>query len=254
MRCSLPDPAGLAAFFNRYYQLPVDRAGTLAAVLLLICGTGMILCGIISDRLARDRPETKIVLAICYSVGTALCLTIALLLPPGIAQLAMLGAAMFLVAGTVGPVGAKVANLTRWQSMDRHFATLTLANHHSRACPGPIVTGRIADATGLAEAFRLLPVTCRLAAATYAMMRRSYHANLASADRGNQARTGQHLIEDALSSLVTRSGSPPAPRGPRRGSKTLRTKLGRSLPSGHKAAACPVSAGSAAPPTRSWVE
>ncbi|MBK6799982.1 MAG: MFS transporter [Novosphingobium sp.] len=173
-------PAWLPSYFNRYYQLPVDRAGTLAAVLLLICGTGMILCGIISDRLARDRPETKIVLAICYSMGTALCLTIALLLPPGIAQLAMLGAAMFLVAGTVGPVGAMVANLTPLAIHGSAFATLTLANNLIGLAPGPIMTGRIADATGLAEAFRLLPVTCLLAAATYAMMRRSYLADLAS--------------------------------------------------------------------------
>lgn len=172
-------PAWLPSYFNRYYQLPVDKAGSLAAVLLLVCAAGMILCGMLSDRIARERAELKIALAIGYSLGTALCLTLALLLPPGLPQLILLGAAMFLVAGTVGPVGAMVANLTPLAIHGSAFATLTLANNLIGLAPGPILTGRIADAIGLADAFRLLPVPCLLAGLTYAVMRRSYLTDLA---------------------------------------------------------------------------
>lgn len=171
-------PAWLPSYFNRYYDLPVDKAGSLAAVLLLVCGTGMILCGMVSDRIARDRPEAKITLAIIYTVGTAICLSVAMLFPPGLAQLVLLGAAMFLVAATVGPVGAMVANLTPLAIHGSAFATLTLANNLIGLAPGPILTGRIADTIGLAEAFRLLPISCLLAAMTYAMMRRSYLSDL----------------------------------------------------------------------------
>ncbi|MBN8485030.1 MAG: MFS transporter [Sphingomonadales bacterium] len=180
-------PAWLPSYFNRTYHLPVDRAGSLAAVLLLLCGTGMILCGMLSDRIARDRPEAKIALAIGYACGTALCLTLAMLLPPGTAQLVLLGAAMFLVAGTVGPVGAMVANLTPLAIHGSAFATLTLANNLIGLAPGPILTGRIADAIGLAEAFRLLPIPCLLAATAFAMMRRSYLADLAGRQSGPAA-------------------------------------------------------------------
>lgn len=173
-------PAWLPSFFNRYYHLPVDRAGSLAALLLLICGTGMILCGMVSDRISRERPERKIALAISYTLGTALCLTLAMALPPGPMQLVLLGGAMLLVAGTVGPVGAMVANLTPLAIHGSAFATLTLANNLIGLAPGPILTGRMADAIGLAEAFRLLPVPCLLAALTYAMMRRSYLGDLAA--------------------------------------------------------------------------
>ncbi len=173
-------PAWLPSYFNRYYNLPVDRAGTLAAVLLLLCGTGMILCGMVSDRISRERPERKIALAISYTLGTALCLTLAMALPPGPMQLVLLGGAMLLVAGTVGPVGAMVANLTPLAIHGSAFATLTLANNLIGLAPGPILTGRMADAIGLAEAFRLLPVPCLLAALTYAMMRRSYLGDLAA--------------------------------------------------------------------------
>ncbi len=173
-------PAWLPSYFNRYYHLPVDKAGSLAAVLLLVCAAGMILCGMLSDRIARERAELKIALAIGYTLGTALCLTLALLLPPGPPQLILLGAAMFLVAGTVGPVGAMVANLTPLAIHGSAFATLTLANNLIGLAPGPILTGRIADAIGLADAFRLLPVPCLLAGLTYAIMRRSYLADLAA--------------------------------------------------------------------------
>lgn len=171
-------PAWLPSYFNRVYHLPVDKAGSLAAALLLICGTGMILCGMVSDRLARERPEIKITLAIGYCLGTGLSLTLAMLLPPGPAQLALLGIAMFLVAGTVGPVGAMVANLTPLAIHGSAFATLTLANNLLGLAPGPILTGRIADAIGLADAFLLLPVPCLLAALAFAAMRRNYLSDL----------------------------------------------------------------------------
>lgn len=167
-------PAWLPSYFNRYYALPVDRAGRAAAVLLLICGAGMILCGMLSDRLANGRPDRKIGLAMAYAIGTAISLTLAFQLPPGPAQLALLGLAMFLVAGTTGPAGAMVANLTPLAIHGSAFATLTLANNLLGLAPGPILTGRIADSLGLLGAFQLLPLTSVAAAIVFAAMRRSY--------------------------------------------------------------------------------
>ncbi len=167
-------PAWLPSYFNRYYHLPVDRAGALAAALLLICGVGMIICGMLADRVARNRPEAKITLAIGYCVATALSLSLAMLLPPGPAQLLLLGFTMFFVAGTVGPVGAMVANLTPLAIHGSAFATLTLANNLLGLAPGPILTGRIADALGLAEAIRILAVPCVASALIHAALRRSY--------------------------------------------------------------------------------
>lgn len=167
-------PAWLPSYFGRYYHLPVDQAGTLAALLLLICGVGMILCGMMADRLARNRPEAKITLAIGYCLGTALCLTLAMMLPPGATQLILLGFTMFFVAGTVGPVGAMVANLTPLAIHGSAFAALTLANNLLGLAPGPILTGRIADAIGLAEAIRILAVPCVASALIHAVLQRSY--------------------------------------------------------------------------------
>lgn len=171
-------PAWLPSYLNRYYAMPIDRAGRTAALLLLVCGTGMILCGMLSDRLARGRPERKIWLAIAYCLGTASCLTFALQLAPGAGQLAFLAIAMFLVAGTTGPAGAMVANLTPRAIHGSAFATLTLANNLIGLAPGPILTGRIADSIGLLGAFQLLPITSLCAALAFAAMRTTYRADL----------------------------------------------------------------------------
>lgn len=172
-------PAWLPSYLNRYYAMPVERAGRTAAVLLLVCGAGMIVCGMVSDRLARDRPEHKITLALAYSLGTAASLALAFQLPAGPGQLLLLGLAMFLVAGTTGPAGAMVANLTPLAVHGSAFATLTLANNLLGLAPGPILTGRLADGLGLLGAFRLLPLPCLAAALVFATLRRTYLADLA---------------------------------------------------------------------------
>lgn len=85
---------------------------------------------------------------------------------------------MFLVAGTVGPAGAMVANLTPVAIHSTAFATLTLANNLIGLAPGPIVTGWLADQFGLANAFQLLPIAGFLAAVTFALARQSYLVDL----------------------------------------------------------------------------
>lgn len=173
-------PAWLPSYFNRYYDLPVNTASRLAALLLLACGCGMILCGMASDRLAVAHPDRKFQLAIGYSLGSAIALTLALLLPAGPAQVALLAVAMFLVAGTTGPAGAMVANLTPLAIHGTAFATLTLAHNLLGLAPGPIATGWLADAIGLHEAFRFLPFASLLAAWLFFRARGSYAADLAA--------------------------------------------------------------------------
>lgn len=171
-------PAWLPSFFNRHYHLSVAQAGQLSALFLLICGTGMILCGILSDRMARADTARTPMLAMAYAGGTALCLLLALQLPAGLPQLVLLGMAMFLVAGTTGPAGAMVANLTPLALHGSAFAALTLANNLLGLAPGPILTGRAADSLGLVGAFQLLPITCLASALVFGLARRSYGADL----------------------------------------------------------------------------
>jgi len=174
-------PAWLPTYFNRYYDLPLDKAGSLAALFLAICGVGMVVCGIISDRLF-SKPEERLRLAVGYSLVCAVLLGAALTIPAGPAQLILLGLAIFLAAGTTGPAGAMVAGLTPAAIHGTAFAILTLANNFLGLAPGPIVTGWLADHIGLLGALQWLPLASIASALMFFGARQSSRANIAFAE------------------------------------------------------------------------
>jgi MFS family permease len=174
-------PAWLPTYFTRYYDLPVDGAASLAALYLAICGIGMVVCGMVSDRIF-GRPDQRIMVAVCYSIACAILLSAALAIPAGPAQLVLIGLAMFLAAGTTGPAGAMVAGLTPAAIHGTAFATLTLANNFLGLAPGPILTGWLSDQIGLLQALRLLPLASLAGAMIFWLGRQSARTQLAYAE------------------------------------------------------------------------
>ncbi|MDD5295717.1 MAG: MFS transporter [Rhodocyclaceae bacterium] len=170
--------AWLPSYFNRYYGLAPDKAGGLSALFILIGAVGMVVCGIMTDRLCRATPSRKWVMAMGYSVTTFVLLTIAFLLPAGPLQLVVIGLGMLLAAGTTGPAGAMVANLTPAAIHSTAFATLTLANNLLGLAPGPFITGLLADKFGLLFALQVMPLAPLLAMLAFAVGKRSYAADL----------------------------------------------------------------------------
>jgi MFS family permease len=106
------------------------------------------------------------------------CLIVGFHLPTGMAQLAVLAVGMFFVAGTTGPVGAMVANLTHPAIHATAFATWSLANNILGMAPGPFLTGALADRVGLLGALQWMPVVGLAAAATFSLGRRTYAGDL----------------------------------------------------------------------------
>ena len=174
-------PAWLPTYFNRYYDLPIGKAASLAALYLAICGVGMVVCGLVSDRIF-SRPEQRIKLAVGYSLACAVLTGAAFMLPAGTAQLTILGLAIFLAAATAGPAGAMVAGLTPAAIHGTAFATLTLANNFLGLAPGPILTGWLADRIGLLEALQWLPVASIAAALVFLGARQSSRTEVAFAE------------------------------------------------------------------------
>ena len=170
--------AWLPSYANRYYELPTDRAGLVAAVFVLVGAIGMTSCGIITDRLSRNFATRKWSVAITFSLLSSACLMIGFHLPIGPAQLVLLAVGMFFVAGTTGPVGAMVANLTHPAIHATAFATWSLANNLIGMAPGPFLTGALADRIGLAGALQWMPVAGFAAAAVFVLGRRSYAGDL----------------------------------------------------------------------------
>ncbi|GAB3369498.1 MFS transporter [Lysobacter rhizosphaerae] len=164
----------LPSYLNRYYAMATDAAGVVSAMIVLVSGMGMIACGMLSDRLCRNAPTRKFSLAIAYAVGSCVLLSLAFALPHGTPQLLVIGLGMFLAAGTSGPAGAMVANLTPLPIHGTAFATLTLANNLLGLAAGPLLTGVLADALGLAGAFQLVPLVGLAAAAVFYFAKRHY--------------------------------------------------------------------------------
>ncbi len=170
--------AWLPSFLNRYYGMPVAKAGLVAAIFVLSCAVGMTVCGNLSDRIGRDSPSRKMSLAIAYCLMCFVLLSIAFSLPPGNLQLLMIALGMFLAGGPVGPAGAMVANLTPEPIHGTAFATLSLANNLLGLAPGPIITGMLADAFGLPVALQMVPLVSVVSALIFFYGRRSYQRDL----------------------------------------------------------------------------
>ena len=169
----------IPSYLNRYYDMPTDKAGGIAAGIVLCSGVGMIVCGVLSDRLCRHSPERKVSLAIGFCLGSCLLLSSAFALQAGPVQLALICLGMLIATGTTGPSGAMVANLTHYSVHGTAFATLTLANNLLGLAPGPFITGRVSDLIGLHAAFQLVPLISLVAAAVFFYAKCHYHKDIA---------------------------------------------------------------------------
>jgi len=169
----------IPSYLNRYYDMHTDKAGGMAALIVLCSGVGMILCGMLSDRLCRHSPERKVSLAIAFCLGSCLLLSAAFALQAGPVQLLLICLGMLIATGTTGPSGAMVANLTHYSVHGTAFATLTLANNLLGLAPGPFITGRLSDLIGLHAAFQLVPLVSLAAAAVFFYAKCHYHRDIA---------------------------------------------------------------------------
>jgi MFS family permease len=161
--------AWMPSYLNRYYGMAIDGAGVTAAVFVLIGGVGMIVCGVLTDRLSRHQPARKWLMAIAYSLTCCTLLAVAFRLEAGCMQILLMGVGTLFVGGTAGPATAMVANLTPASIHATAFATLTLANNLLGLAPGPIVTGVIADRLGLLGALQVIPLVSLAAALAFAL-------------------------------------------------------------------------------------
>jgi MFS family permease len=178
----------IPSYLNRYYDMPTDKAGGMAAIIVLCSGAGMILCGMLSDRLCRHSPERKVSLAIAFCLGSCLLLSAAFALQAGPLQLVLICLGMLIATGTTGPCGAMVANLTHYSVHGTAFATLTLANNLLGLAPGPFIAGRVSDLIGLHAAFQWVPLVSLAAAAVFFYAKCHYHKDIARLQ-------GQHVTD-----------------------------------------------------------
>jgi len=170
--------AWLPSYFNRVHDMAPDKAAKVAALFILIMGAGMIVCGMITDRIGRTRPIGKWTAAIVFAAVTLVFLGAGFAMRPGGPQLLLLAVGCFFAAGTTGPTGAMVARLTHESIRATAFGTLTLFNNVLGLAAGPIITGILADRLGLETAMRYVPLAAVLAVILLLLGRRAYPASI----------------------------------------------------------------------------
>ena len=77
----------LPTFFKESYDLPVDKAGGMAAVFVMLVGSGMVGCGFFADRISLSDPTRKWTAGVAFCSIAFVALMIAFRLPTGTAQL-----------------------------------------------------------------------------------------------------------------------------------------------------------------------
>ena len=170
--------AWMPSYLNRAYGLAPDKAGIAAAGFILLMGVGMIVCGMVTDRLTRTRPIRKWTTALVYSTLSLVLLPLGFAQDPGTLQLLLIAVGAFFAAGTTGPAGAMVANLTPASIRATAFGTLTMANNLLGLAAGPFVVGILADRLGLVDAMKIVPLVSVLAIAALLVGRRAYPSSI----------------------------------------------------------------------------
>jgi len=176
--------AWVPSYLNRYYHMPLDRAGALGALLILTGGIGMMVWGSVSDRLSRQVPQGKYVLSIGLALATTCACALAFGLGPSPAQLVLIAAGMFVGTGIIGASGAMVANLTPLQLHGTAFAVLAVANNVLGLASGPYLTGVLADSFGLGPALQAVSLASVAAALLFWFGMRTYARELHAAGDG----------------------------------------------------------------------
>lgn len=169
----------LPSYLNRYYGMSTDKAGITAALIVLFSAIGTVLCGMLCDRLGRDRPDRKVSLAISFCLIGCALLMFAFRIEASTLQLVLIGLGMFIAIGTNGPSSAMVANLTHASVHGSAFATLTLANNLLGLALGPLVVGKLSDHIGLHAAFQWMPLMSIFAAIVFFYAKKHYHRDMA---------------------------------------------------------------------------
>jgi MFS family permease len=166
--------AWMPSYMSRYYGLAPDRAAMQAAVVVLVAGVGMIICGWSVDRLGKRDLVNKLRVPALYALTACVLLVFAFALPPGSLQYGLLLAGVFVAGGHTGAAGAVIADVTHPGLRATAFAVLVLGNNLLGLAPGPVVVGALSDAYGLKIALGMAPLMCLAASAFFLLASRHY--------------------------------------------------------------------------------
>lgn len=172
----------LPTHFERDLGLAPAAAGGLAAVVVLAGVGGTAGAAVLADRAARRDPVARLRTPVVGALAAAALLVPAFaVVPAGAAQIALVLAGSAAVTAAVGPAAAVVVDVTHPGVRATAVSVLVVAQNLLGLTVGPVLTGALADAYGLATALALVAALGVAAAAAFRTAMRSYPADRAAA-------------------------------------------------------------------------
>lgn len=157
----------LPSFFNRVYGMPLNVAGVRTGLVLLAAALGMVLGGMLIDKLIRARPQTRLLGPTVFALLTAGLFIGAFSLPAGATQQVLLyGGAVFMM-GVMGPVISAIQNVVHPGMRATATGSMALCTNLFGMALGPITAGILSDRFDLQTALQIISVAPLVAALAY---------------------------------------------------------------------------------------
>ena len=175
--------AWLPSFLNRTYGVAPDKAGIQAALVVLAGAVGSVVLGAVVDRAGIRRRGGEFIAIACLSLLTMVVLLLAFgarHLGIDLAQdrqFALILVGGFFATCTVGPAAAIVIEVIHPGVRSTGASILSLFQNLFGLAAGPFIAGMLSDAVGLQTALTLTPLSCIVAALSFAIARNRYEAD-----------------------------------------------------------------------------
>jgi MFS transporter, Spinster family, sphingosine-1-phosphate transporter len=195
--------AWLPSYLNRTYGMPVDQAGTKAALVVLAGAFGSVIWGNVADRAGRRALNSKLHVIAALSLASMAMLMFAFAAPRlGVvttanAQIGLIVMGGFLAANTVGPVSAVVLNVMHPSVRATGASVLSLFQNLFGLAAGPLIAGVASDHFGLESTMIFMPLFSIIAAVMFMLAVRTYEEDV------------KHVREQIAAQLKQRSDLSP---------------------------------------------
>jgi MFS family permease len=196
--------AWLPSYLNRTYSMPVDQAGTKAALVVLAGAFGSVIWGNVADRAGRRALNRKLYVIAALSLASMATLMFAFAAPRwGIvttvnSQLVLIVLGGFLAASTIGPVTAVVLNVMHPSVRATGASVLSLFSNLFGMAAGPLIAGAASDHWGLETTMIFMPLFSIVAAAMFLLALKTYEED---AKHVREQIAAQSMVQNASASF-----------------------------------------------------
>jgi len=172
--------AWLPSFLNRFEGMTPAAAAKHTALVILVSAFGVIIWGVVVDRLARRQPRNKLPLLSVLCVAAAAIFMVAFGGGyTGDAQFKLIVLGGFFMTSIMGVITGVAMDVIHPGMRSTGAAVLAVILNLLGLAVGPFLTGVLSDKWGLQQALAVIPLASLLAAVLFIVAMRTYDADVA---------------------------------------------------------------------------